>query len=34
MPGTGEKTFAEHVNNKIINCPNCSVLQFWDGAEE
>lgn len=21
-------------NNKIITCPNCSVLQFWDGAEE
>jgi hypothetical protein len=21
-------------NNKIINCTNCSVLQFWDGAEE
>ena len=21
-------------NNKIINCPNCGVLQFWDGAEE
>ena len=21
-------------NNKIISCPSCSVLQFWDGAEE
>ena len=21
-------------NSKIINCPNCGVLQFWDGAEE
>ena len=21
-------------NNKIISCPNCSVLLFWDGAEE
>jgi len=21
-------------NNKIITCPSCSVLQFWDGAEE
>ena len=21
-------------NKKIITCPNCSVLQFWDGVEE
>ncbi|RMZ49598.1 hypothetical protein EB821_01690 [Candidatus Marinimicrobia bacterium PRS2] len=21
-------------NNKIISCPSCSVMQFWDGAEE
>ena len=21
-------------NNKIISCPSCCVLQFWDGAEE
>ena len=21
-------------NNKIISCPNCSVLLFWDGPEE
>ena len=21
-------------NKHIITCPNCSVLQFWDGAEE
>ena len=21
-------------NSKIINCPNCGVLQYWDGAEE
>ena len=21
-------------NNKIITCPSCRVLQFWDGAEE
>ena len=20
-------------NSKIINCPNCGILQFWDGAE-
>ena len=21
-------------NKQIITCPNCSILQFWDGAEE
>ena len=21
-------------NKQIITCPNCSVLQFWDGAED
>jgi len=21
-------------NNNIITCPNCSVMQFWDGADE
>ena len=21
-------------NKHIITCPNCSVLQFWDGTEE
>ena len=21
-------------NNSIITCPSCSVLQYWDGAEE
>ena len=21
-------------NNKIITCPNCSLLQFWDGVDE
>ena len=21
-------------NNKIITCPNCSILLFWDGAEK
>ena len=21
-------------NNNIITCPNCSVMQFWDGVDE
>ena len=21
-------------NNQIITCPGCSILQYWDGAEE
>jgi predicted nucleic acid-binding Zn-ribbon protein len=21
-------------NKQILTCPNCGVLQFWDGSEE